>query len=255
MKADGRIGHQFLDALRFLTRLPLPAAEAGHFDLAGAVWAFPLVGAGIGAVSGLGFTLAWFLGLPPAACALLAMMAGILLTGALHEDGLADMADGFGGGGDLARKLAIMRDSRIGTYGVLALLLATGFKAAALAGAGGPGAALAALVAAEGASRAFPPLAMRLLAPARMDGLGAGAGIPGERAVAVAAGLGAGLGFLMLGPARGTLALLAACASVGGVVLIARRQIGGYTGDVLGAIQQVGEIAMLLGAVSFGGRE
>lgn len=247
--AGGRIGREFLDAVRFLTRLPLPAAADGRFDLAGAVWAFPLVGAGIGAASGLVFASAWALGLPRPGCALLALAAGMLLTGALHEDGLADTADGFGGGGDLARKLAIMRDSRIGTYGVLALILATGLRAAALAGAGGPAAAVTALVVAHGASRAFVPLAMLLLEPARTDGLAASAGSPSERRAAVAAGLGAGLAFLLLGPGRGTLTLLAACVAVGMMLLAARRQIGGYTGDVLGSVQQVGEITMLLASI------
>ena len=111
---------------------------------------------------------------------------GLASTGAFHEDGLADTVDGFGGGRDREHKLAIMRDSRHGTFGILALVLSVGLRAAALAAIGDPIHAGLALVAAHAASRgALPPL-MRLLAPARPDGLGAAAGRP-TRAVALAA--------------------------------------------------------------------
>ena len=114
-----------LAATAFLTRMPVPP---GHWppNLARAYRAFPLVGAGIGAAIGALYLLLLRSGLPAIAAAALALGAGALLTGALQEDGLADIADGFGGGGDRVAKLEVMRDSRIGTYGVL-----TGFVAKA----------------------------------------------------------------------------------------------------------------------------
>ena len=122
-----------LAALMLLTRLPVrvarPMAPAAFARAYG--W-FPAVGALVGAVGGL---VLWGAGgaVPPLAAALLAVAAQVLLTGGLHEDGLADVADGFGGGRDRERRLAIMRDSRIGTYGALALVLGVGLRVALLA--------------------------------------------------------------------------------------------------------------------------
>jgi len=247
---------EFLGAIRFLTRFPLPVLgeegpDLGQADLGRTVWAFPLVGAGLGALSGGVFAFALFWHLPPLGAALLALTTIMLATGALHEDGLADTVDGFGGGRDRERKLAIMRDSRIGSYGVLALILGVGLRAAALAALGGfPGDAVLALIAAQAASRAFIPLAMQFLEPARADGLGAAMGRPGAPEAAIAAGLGAWIGLLALGPAGGAAALIGAGGCVLVLLLLARRQIGGYTGDVLGSVQQIGEIAMLLAAAA-----
>src|SRR5947209_13356271 len=119
-------------AAAFLTRLPVPWGE-GPPNLARAYRTFPLVGAVIGAAIGAVDLLLLRIGLPAIAAAALALGAASLLTGALHDDGLADIADGFGGGGDKAAKLAVMRDSRVGTYGVLVLVTAFVAKAGALA--------------------------------------------------------------------------------------------------------------------------
>src|SRR6266446_5716409 len=113
----------FAAATAFLTRVPIDTPTPGAWQLADSAWAFPLVGAGVGAVAGLAFLLAQLVGLGDWPAALLAVLSGLALTGALHEDGLADTADGFSGGRDREAKLAIMRDSRQGTFGVLALLL------------------------------------------------------------------------------------------------------------------------------------
>ena len=114
-------------ALMLLTRLP-----AGRIDpaptIAAAAWAFPLAGAVVGVLQALVLIAAIGLGLPMAMAAGLALAAGVLATGGLHEDGLADCADGFGGGRSPARKLEIMRDSRIGSYGALALILGLGLR-------------------------------------------------------------------------------------------------------------------------------
>src|SRR5258708_2854655 len=127
-----------LDDLRvagaFLTRLPMPHPDGPILpNFARAHRAFPVVGALIGAVTGFTYLGLHAIGLPSLAAAALALGASALLTGALHEDGLADMADGFGGGRDKAGKLEIMRDSRLGTYGALALMVSFVAKLSALA--------------------------------------------------------------------------------------------------------------------------
>jgi adenosylcobinamide-GDP ribazoletransferase len=176
------------------------------------------------------------------------VLAGIALTGALHEDGLADTADGFCGGRDREEKLAILRDSRQGTYGVLAIVLSVLLRTAALAAIGDVIHAGLALVAAHAASRAALPAAMIGLTPARLDGLGAMAGTPRAGGAIAAALIGAATALAALGPVRGAIALCLAGVMVFATVELARRQIGGHTGDVLGAFQQVGEIVILLAA-------
>src|SRR5579864_2013 len=111
-----------LAAAAFLTRVPVPH-RASPPNLARAYRAFPLVGVAIGAVVGAVYLLLLWIGLPTIGAAVLALGAGAWLTGGLHEDGLADLADGFGGGRDQAAKLDVMRDSRLGTYGALALMI------------------------------------------------------------------------------------------------------------------------------------
>jgi adenosylcobinamide-GDP ribazoletransferase len=237
----------FLAATAFFTRLPVDP-RAGEWRLADSAWAFPLVGAGIGGATALALLSAQLIGLGNWPAALLSVLAGIALTGALHEDGLADTADGFCGGRDREEKLAILRDSRQGTYGVLAIVLSVLLRAAALAAIGDVIHAGLALVAAHAASRAALPAAMMGLAPARRDGLGATAGTPGAGGAIAAALIGAAIALAALGPVRGAITLCLAGVIVFAVAELARRQIGGYTGDVLGAFQQVGEIMILLAA-------
>ncbi|MBI5165255.1 MAG: adenosylcobinamide-GDP ribazoletransferase [Magnetospirillum sp.] len=229
----------------FLTRLRLPdPGPPGEGGLAQAMGAFPLVGAGIGVAGGAVFALAQPL-LPPLAAALLAVLAMVLATGALHEDGLADFADGLGARGDRARRLEVMRDSRTGAFGVLALLFSVGLRSAALAAAPDALAGLGALMGAAALSRGVIPAAMQVLPPARRDGLGATAGTPDAGTAALAAGLGLGAALLGLGTAA-AIAAVAAVAVAAAVTALARRVLGGYTGDVLGAVQQTTEIAVLL---------
>lgn len=231
----------------FLTRLPLPdigiVAPGG---LGRAMRFFPLVGAVIGLVAGLVF-LALHALVPPLVAALLAVLAAVLLTGALHEDGLADMADGLGARGGRERRLEVMRDSRTGAYGVLALIFAIGLPVAALASAPTALAGLGALVAAHALSRALIPAAMQIMPPARPDGLGAGAGTP-DATVAAMAGV---LGLLLCAAGLGMgapVAILAGILGAACVVWLARSTLGGHTGDVLGAVQKVSEIAVLVAA-------
>lgn len=246
--------------LAFLTRLPvpLPADAARPEALARAAWAFPLVGIVVGGVAGLALLAAEALGLDPLAGSVVAVAAAVLLTGGLHEDGLADVADGFGGGHDRAGKLAIMRDSRIGSYGVLALILSVGLRVSLLASLASSSAAVLVLIATGILSRAAIVPAMASLQPARMDGLGVGAGRPKRVTAVAAAVLGIGLAGIALGPWGGAFlaewAIPAAVVAAGGaaaaVAALARRQIGGLTGDVLGTVQQVAEIAVLFVAAA-----
>ena len=237
-------------ALGLLTRLPSGAPEWRPGEAARASWAFPLVGAAIGALAGLAFLLARHLHLGAPLAALLALAAGIALTGGLHEDGLADTADGFFGGADRIERLAIMRDSRLGSFAVLALVLSLGLRAAALAEIGEPVRALLALVAAHAASRALLPLAAAASRPARADGLGAAFGTPPPAIAGAAAILGGLASLAALGPIRGLVGFGVAGLAALATAELARRRIGGYTGDVLGAVQQMGEIAMLLAAAA-----
>lgn len=231
-------------ALGLLTRLPvhrwpMPPDAAGFTR---AVWAYPLAGAVAGGLGGLGFWAAGALGLPPPLAALWSLALLLLLTGAFHEDGLADTADGFGGGRDRAARLAIMRDSRIGSYGAAALLLALGLRAAALAEIAEPARVLVAMAAAGALSRGALLLPLRLLPPARADGLAAGLGRPGATPLLAALVLAAVAALLTPAPAA---AVLAAGLAGLGMTALARRQIGGQTGDVLGATAVVAECAVL----------
>jgi adenosylcobinamide-GDP ribazoletransferase len=143
-----------------------------------------------------------------------------------------------------------MRDPRHGTYGVLALVLSVGLRAAALAQTGEAFYAGLALIAAHSASRALLPAAMRALPPARDDGLGADAGRPGALSILAAAAIGAAIALAALGPLLGALAFAASAAAVLAAAIFAFRRIGGGTGDVLGAFQQIAEIVILLAAAA-----
>ena len=238
----------FTAATSFFTRLPIDTSKHPDWPLADSAWAFPLVGAGVGATAALVFFLAQLAGLGDWPTALLTVLSGLALTGALHEDGLADTADGFLGGHNCEAKLAIMRDSRHGTFGVLAIVLSILLRSAALASIGDALHAGLALIAAHAISRAALPIAMWRLAPARAEGLGATAGAVRASGVVAAAALGTVIGMAMLGPMQGAVGICLTGILVFAMIGIARRQIGGQTGDVLGAFQQIGEIVMLLAA-------
>jgi adenosylcobinamide-GDP ribazoletransferase len=241
---------EFVTAAAVLTRLPVGAALPADGAIAASGWAFPLVGAGVGALVALAFLIAELLGCGDAPAALIALAAGLALTGALHEDGLADTADGFAGGSSREEKLAVMRDSRHGTFGVIALVLSLALRAAALGTIGEPMHAGLALIAAHATSRGALPALMRILAPARADGLGAMAGRPSLTVAIIAAVLGGAIALAVLGPRTGAIALTLTGGAVTLAAMLAHRQIDGYTGDVLGFFQQIGEIMMLLVAAS-----
>lgn len=228
-------------AFSLLTRLPVGSLKGEVPAMAESGWAWPVVGAAVGGVMAAVSVLALWLGLPPLMAAFLALAAGALVTGGMHEDGLADVADGFGGGGDRARKLEIMRDSRVGSYGVIALVLALGFRAAGIAQMAETGAAPLALIALGAASRAGLPLALALMPPARPDGLGRAAGAATGPAL-VAIGL-AGLVLLAFGPGAALAVALTMALAGLALAVLSMRQIGGQSGDVLGAMQVATECA------------
>jgi adenosylcobinamide-GDP ribazoletransferase len=241
--------NDWLDDLRtavaFLTRLPMPhpmGPMPANFVRAQRM--FPLVGAAIGGAVGIVCLGMRMMGVPDLAAAALALGASAILTGALHEDGLADVADGFGGGRDPAAKLEIMRDSRLGTYGALILMVSFATKLSALAAL--PDAVVVqSLIAAHALARGALP-AMSSLAYARKDGLAANAGRPDPATVAMAGVFALIIALLALPWFDALGAALVAVAAAIGMAWLAQRQIGGQTGDVLGGAEQVAETAILV---------
>jgi adenosylcobinamide-GDP ribazoletransferase len=232
----------------FLTRLPFPLVKNGaqKGPLAKSMRAFPLIGVLVGLIAGLVLMIMAAFGLGPLGSAFVGLASGVLVTGALHEDGLADVADGFGGGNTVEKKLKIMRDSRIGAYGVLAVVFSVGIRAAALGGIAAPELAAAIMVAAAALSRGLLPATMYMLKPARKSGLAQRAGSPDQEGWFKALLLGILIGFLFLGPLGGLLALIAGASAASFVAWFCHQQIGGYTGDTLGAGQQSAEVSILI---------
>jgi adenosylcobinamide-GDP ribazoletransferase len=233
-----------LAAAAFLTRVPVPH-RASPPNLARAYRAFPLLGAAIGAAVGAVYLLLLWIGLPTIGAAALALGAGALLTGALHEDGLADLADGFGGGRDKAAKLDVMRDSRLGTYGSLALMTSFVAKIGALSTLP-PSKVFVAMIATHALARA--PLAVLAAAMpyARADGLAASAGRPDSLMALTACVVAMAIVFLALPVTSAITAVLVTTVAAASLAALAQQQIGGQTGDVLGAVEQVCEVAVLL---------
>jgi adenosylcobinamide-GDP ribazoletransferase len=253
----GRLAFQLIllrVAVQFLTRFPVPPFAV--FDpgwITRSARYFPLVGQAVGALSALVLLASgrvWSGALP----ALLAVAAGVLVTGAFHHDGLADTADGLGGGRDVATRLAIMKDSRIGSYGALALILSLALEVAAL-GSLGPAEAAIGLVTAHGGGRFAAVLALFLLRPVadRADAKykPTPEGVrPAELALAA---LLAVWPFFLCRPSAAAAGLIAGAILAGIVAALARRLLGGYVGDTLGAIEQMFELGCLLGLAAFPG--
>ena len=231
----------------FLTRLPIRWPGEMPPDLAArSLRAGPVLGAMIGLIAGVIYILMAWAGVPAMAAALIAVAAQMLLTGALHEDGLADLADGLGGGDSRDSKLAIMRDSRIGSFGALALMVAVIARVAAVAAIPYGWPAVAALIAAGAISRAGWPALMTWLPPARADGLAASHGRQPADRLTMTLAMAALITVLVMPVGHALLALAVAALTLAALGLLVGRQIGGYTGDVLGAAQQSAEIAVLV---------
>ncbi len=233
-----------IEAIQLLSRLPMP--DAGGARGAAAAWAYPLAGLVIGAVAaGVGL-LAHGVGLPAPLSALLCLATTVIITGALHEDGLADTADGLWGGWTVERRLEIMKDSRIGSYGVIALCLGLAARWAALwvLFEHAPYVAVAAVLVAAVGSRAMMPGVMATLPHAREDGLSASVGGVRRPAAVLALAI-AGSCALIFAGTGGLFAVLYAVGITAGLSKLAKNKIGGQTGDILGATQQLAEIAIL----------
>jgi len=238
-------------ALQFSTRLPISGGLADdRADFAQTAWAIPIAGAIVGLIGALVYALAQASGLAPLPSAALSLVATMLTTGCLHEDGLADTADGFGGGGSRHDKLEIMRDSRVGTYGACALILSVLLRTSAIANIAAPALVAPALIAAHAASRATMPISMWLVPSARTDGLSATAGSVSRRSVGIASAAGIVALVLAFGLTAGIVLTVLLLLLIGGMAWLCIKQIGGQTGDVLGALEQVGEIIILLAAAA-----
>ena len=240
--------------MRFLSVYPVRLNQDKQPHLtSGSVRAFGLSGAVLGSISCLTLFIALWLGFNPLLSAILVIAGQIWQTGALHEDGLADVADGFGGGMTQDRKLEIMRDSRIGTYGVIALIIVIGIRIAGLAAliaAMSAATVAAAIVAMSVISRAATGVMMRDLPNARSDGRSAEAGRPDAATVRQllisSAIVAVPLLVWSMGILHTVLVLAVAWLAVTVMKRKAERHIGGQTGDVLGATQQIVEVAQLL---------
>ncbi|BBD38640.1 MULTISPECIES: adenosylcobinamide-GDP ribazoletransferase [Aminobacter] len=230
--------------LVFFTRLPLPHFEVRDRSLADAIWTAPLVGFVVAVLAWLAFAAGQALGLAEGPTAALAIAAAMLVTGCLHEDGLSDTSDGFGGGRTRERKLEIMRDSCIGSYGAAALALSILARWSAIVEIEDPAPVFAALVAAHVGSRALIPAFMQNLPQARADGLAAGVGTVADGAVIAALAIGAA-GLLFLGLSGAVVAALCLALLFFAFRKLCLAQIGGQSGDTIGALQQMAEIALL----------
>lgn len=237
-------------AFIFLTRIPLQVDhELTMRDLADASHLFPVVGVVLGCAASAILLFAQYLGMPPAICVILAIATITVLTGALHEDGFADTIDGLGAGPDRERALEIMHDSRVGTFGVIALVLTFSMRFAALTSLAELSSMVVALIAASAVSRAAAATAMALQPPARTSGLVAVAGNPPREKAAIAVLSAAIIAFLIL-PTGSAFTAIIAVALVGSFAgIFIQHWLGGATGDTLGTIQQITEITFLIALI------
>jgi adenosylcobinamide-GDP ribazoletransferase len=245
---------------RFYSRLPVPALAwetdpHGAPDFAAMARMLPVAGALLGCIGAAVLATALSLRLGPWLSATLAVAALTLVTGAFHEDGLADTADSLGGS-SRERRLDIMRDSRIGSFGAAALILAFALRIAALATLAerlDVVAVAAGVIAVASVSRTAGLVVFTFLPPARLDGASYALGPPTPRTLLIAVTLCVALTLLLLGWTAAmplstvSLTLLLPTLVAFGMTVLSKKLVGGHTGDVGGAIQQISEIAALLG--------
>ncbi|HVA34693.1 MAG TPA: adenosylcobinamide-GDP ribazoletransferase [Stellaceae bacterium] len=248
-RADARV------ALTFFTRLvwgerPPPALG----ELAAASWAFPLSGLVIGVCGAVAYAIVVRLGVPVPAAALLAVATTALVTGGQHEDGLARTIEGLGRGDDINERLRLMRDGPNGALGVLAIVLSVGLRAGALFAVGdafGTSGISGALVGCHVIARGLLPVVLRWGEPAAPGDWAAEAGRPEAANVGAAVAIAVVVALLALGIKAGVAALVVAAVAMAAASWGAQRRIGGFTGDTLSAIEQAGEIAVLLVAAAW----
>lgn len=245
--------YTLLLAVQFLTRLPISSAQAYSPErMADSVRHYPLVGVLIGTFAAAVYTTAQLL-FPPVVAVILSTVLTVLFTGAFHEDGLADTFDGVGGGLGVERSLEIMKDSRVGTYGAIALFAVLAIKVAALS-ALASSAVVICLISGHGLSRWSIVVVIASsryvrdagTAKPTAEGIGSGSLVYASVTALLCLAL---IGVVVTPVAAG-------CAAVGliaghaAIRLIFERKLGGYTGDCLGATQQVSEIGVYLGVLA-----
>jgi adenosylcobinamide-GDP ribazoletransferase len=236
--------------ISLLTRLPVQLDERAYEHRSAAGWAFPLVGVVVGTASALIGILCMILGFGPNISAGCVVMASMIITGAMHADGLADCADGFWGGWTIERRLAIMKDSHIGAYGVIALILIIGLQWQIIAALMQAEIAFIALISAAVLSRAPLPLIMVRIPNARGAGLSHQTAMSDQNAAFGALVLGGIIALFMMG-FSGLWVIGCAAAIAVAATALARWKIAGHTGDTLGATQMLGETFTLLAALKF----
>ena len=251
MTSPRRELYAFLEAVRFFTRIPvsnrIPHSAEGLND---ATRYFPAVGILVGLCSAAAYSISTLI-LPQMVCVLIAMATSVYITGAFHEDGLSDMADGLGGGWEKLRILEIMKDSRVGNYGVMAITFALLSKFVLLSNFSTGWIPLL-LIAGHSFSRYCAVLIMAGMNYVREDASSKAKPLARQlsrNSLLVASGF--GITPLLLLPISATLtgAALALLATVWlGRKL--QKWLGGYTGDCLGATQQISELAFYLGALA-----
>ena len=236
-----------LAATGLLTRFPITVDTGRAMERgAASAWSYPLVGVILGTILAALAPLLQAIGLPVGIVAGLILAVSVILTGAMHEDGLADCADGFWGGWDRARRLEIMKDSHIGVYGVCAIAISLLLRWLALVAIVSLGIYWVALIAVGTLSRASMVVVMAAMPHARDTGLSRSVGRPPSKTMWLAVGIAALVAVLAGQPWLIAVAIVATIISA----LIAKAKFGGQTGDVLGATQQVTEMAMLLAVVA-----
>ncbi len=254
-----RIGEEVLLAWTLLTRIPVPRFRLRtRANLGSAFWAYPLVGAAVGAIGAAVYSISIELGLGMLSPFAMALVAMTLATGAFHEDGLGDFMDGIGGGHTRERKLEIMRDSRLGTYGVMALVTLfllsttllfelenTGWQPAI----GGFASVLICVAAFQRAAIGVPLI---LLKPVRSDGLAADTPQPRCRIAALGIFIATLISMMLLGPVATLVLLAASMLTALGVTWLAWQQLGGRTGDALGATASLAGVVSVAALVVFG---
>lgn len=242
-----RLVQDILAAFMLLSRVPVQWEKVSNEapDIGRAMWAYPVVGLFVGGCSAAVYLLAIYISVPSLLAIIIALIVSVFVTGAFHEDGLADVADGFGGGLTREKKLEIMRDSRIGTYGGLALILAIALKVSSLAQLP-PLWVVKAVVIGAVVSRVMIIVTARVLPPARKNSLATEAGKPSV-VIMVSA-------FVIAGATTYLLAGYWPLFVVIGVALmvtlffcrLAYTQVQGFSGDILGATQQISEISIFV---------
>ena len=238
--------HDVPAALGLLSRLPIPVNESRVTARgARAAWAYPLAGLALALVAGAVAQIGLWLGLPAALVAGLTLATLIITTGAMHEDGLADAADGLWGGWDVAHRLEIMKDSHIGVYGVIAVGLGTGLRWQALTLIIGAGALWPALIVTAALSRAVMVPVMVHLPHARATGLSHAVGHPSRQTGLIALII-ATLPALIFWHMTALWLLTVAALATLTCAALAKSRLNGQTGDILGATQQITDIAVLL---------